>query len=82
GEEEKNDYRVFHVHHHATMDAERMQRAWYPDPHGNYFCYVFDEEVELSSRIDIAKIIAKQRKTIDYIDGMPIFVTGEELTKF
>ncbi|MBP5716927.1 MAG: hypothetical protein J6W69_07395 [Bacteroidales bacterium] len=77
GEEEKNDYRVFHVHHHATMDAERMRRAWYPNPHGNYFCYVFDEEVELSSRIDIAKIIrqsAGQR-------GAPIFVTGEALAK-
>ncbi|MBQ3875049.1 MAG: hypothetical protein II728_06665, partial [Bacteroidaceae bacterium] len=73
---------VFHVHHHATMDAERMQRAWYPNPQGNYFCYVFDEEVQLSTNIDVAKIIAHSQESGNHLEGMPIFLLGEELMKF
>ncbi|MBQ5476328.1 MAG: hypothetical protein IIT64_00830, partial [Bacteroidaceae bacterium] len=82
GEEGKNEYKVFHVHHHATMDAERMQRAWYPNPRGNYFCYVFDEEVQLSTNIDVAKIIAHSQESGNHPEGMPIFLLGEELMKF
>lgn len=82
GEENKNEYRVFHVHHHATMNEERMRQALYPDPEGNYFCFVFDEEVQLSSKIEISDIIAEARSQSGYEDGMPIFKTGEELLKY
>ncbi|MCR5696427.1 MAG: hypothetical protein K6G73_05550 [Marinilabiliaceae bacterium] len=57
GKEEKNDYRVFHVHHHATMGEERMRQAWYPNLGNSYFCFVFDEEVQLSMSINISNII-------------------------
>jgi len=76
---ESNGYRVFHVHHHATMDEERMRKAWYPDPKGNYYCYVFDEEVQLSQHIDISKIINDSIDTDDIVPGTPIFKTGIEL---
>ena len=82
GEESKNGYRVFHVHHHATMDEERMRKAWYPDPQGNYFCYVFDEEVQLSTRLNLPKIITDAKSLSDYIEGTPIFKTGDELMKY
>jgi hypothetical protein len=76
---ENNGYHVFHVHHNATMDEERMRKAWYPDPEGNYFCYVFDEEVQLSTTIDLPKLISEARLLENYVDGMPIFKTGTEL---
>ena len=79
-EENKNEYRVFHVHHHATMDEERMRRALYPNPKGNYFCYVFDEEVQFITRINLSKIIFDAKSSPDYVEGMPIFKTGEELS--
>ena len=82
GEENKNEYRVFHVHHHATMTEERMRQALYPNPEGNYFCFVFDEEVQLSSRIKISNIIAEAKSQSGYVDGMPIFRTGEELLNY
>ena len=82
GEENGNEYRVFHVHHHATMDKERMSRALYPDPKGNYFCYVFDEEVLLSSKIDLEKIISEARQHKGYVNGMPVFRTGKELLQY
>lgn len=82
GEENKNEYRVFHVHHHATMTEERMRQALYPNPEGNYFCFVFDEEVQLSSKIKLLDIIADAKSQLGYKDGMPIFRTGEELLNY
>ena len=82
GEENGNEYRVFHVHHHATMDEARMRQALYPDPKGNYFCFVFDEEVQLSSKIDLEKIISEARQHEGYINGMPVFRTGKELLQY
>jgi hypothetical protein len=79
-EEIKNEYRVFHVHHHATMNEERMRKALYPNPQGNYFCYVFDEEVQLSSKLNLSGIVAKAKTSPEYVDGMPIFMTGKELS--
>ena len=82
GEENRNEYRVFHVHHHATMDEKRMQKALYPNPKGNYFCYVFDEEVQLSSKINLEKIISEACLREEYINGMPVFKTGKELLQY
>ena len=79
-EEIKNEYRVFHVHHHATMNEERMRKALYPNPQGNYFCYIFDEEVQLSSKLNLSGIIANAKTSPEYVDGMPIFMTGKELS--
>lgn len=81
GEEYRNEYRIFHVNHLATMNEERMRKALYPNPQGDYLCFVFDEEVQLSPKIDIQNIISQARlnTTDQYIDGMPIVKTGKEL---
>jgi len=59
-----------------------MRKALYPNPQGNYFCYVFDEEVQLSSKINLSGIIANAKTLPEYIDGTPIFLTGDELMSF
>ena len=82
GEESKNEYKVFHVHHHATMNEERMRQALYPNPQGNYFCFVFDEEVQLTQHIDISKIITEAIDNDDIVPGTPIFKTGIELQNY
>ena len=82
GEEDKNEYRVFHVHHNATMNEERMRKSLYPNPQGNYFCFVFDEEVQLSQRINISTIITDAIKNDDIVPGTPIFKTGMELQDY
>jgi len=82
GHEEENKIRVFHVHHHASMDEERMKKALYPDPKGKYFCYVFDEEITLGF-LDIASLIKNWREDNPNEEkGSPIFVKGEELIKY
>ncbi len=79
-----NRYRVFRVHHHAVMSEERMRKALYPNPTGNYFCFVFDEEVQLMPHIDVAKIVAMQRLNTQqvYIDGTPIILSGNDLHSY
>ena len=78
----RNQYRVFHVHHHATMTEERMRQAWYPHPEGSYFCYVFDEEVTIGS-LDVANVIADWNEANPTEEtGTPIFLTGEQLLEY
>lgn len=83
GHEHENKYRVFHVHHHAYIKEDRMRETLYPsESKGNYFCYVFDEEVTLG-KLDVQRLISQKRiDDREYIDGAPIFMTGKELIKF
>lgn len=83
GHEHENKYRVFHVHHHAYIKEDRMRETLYPsEPKGNYFCYVFDEEVTLG-KLDIQRLISQKRiDDREYVDGAPIFMTGKEIIKF
>ena len=83
GHEHENKYRVFHVHHHAYIKEDRMRETLYPsEPKGNYFCYVFDEEVTLG-KLDVQRLISQKRiDDREYVDGAPIFMTGKELIKY
>lgn len=82
GHESENAFRVFRVHHHATMDEDRMRKAWYPNPKGKYFCYVFDEEVTLGT-LDVASVINDRAEAYpDEKLGIPIFLTGTDLLKY
>lgn len=83
GHEHENKYRVFHVHHHAFIQKDRMSKTLYPsESKGNYFCYVFDEEVTLGN-LDVHRLISQKRiDDREYVDGAPIFMTGKELIKF
>lgn len=83
GHENENNYRVFRVHHHASMKKERMKKALYPDPKGDYFCYVFSEKISLGN-LDIGKMISQRRKDErnDFIEGAPIFIKGKDLINY
>ena len=84
GHEHENRYRVFHVHHHACMTADRMKKAKYPsEPKSSrYFCYVFDEEVTLGN-LNIHELLSFHRiNNREYEDGAPVFMTGEQMLRF
>lgn len=83
GHEHENKYRVFHVHHYAYIKEDRMRETLYPsEPKGNYFCYVFDEEVTLGN-LDVQRLISQKRiDDREYVDGAPIFMSGKELIKY
>lgn len=82
GHQSENKYRVFRVHHHATMTEDRMRKAWYPkEPKGKYFCYVFSEEVTLGN-LDVARLLSEEQAKPTFVEGAPIFLTGEALVKY
>lgn len=84
GHESENKYRVFHVHHHASMDKKRLIKSQYPsEPNSEkYFCYVFDEEVTLGN-LNIHELLSKKRIDEKINDnGAPIFVSGKELLEY
>ena len=83
GHDYENHYRVFHVHHHAYIKEDRMRETKYlKEPKGNYFCYIFDEEVTLG-KLDIHRLISEERiGNRKYIDGAPIFRKGSELMAY
>lgn len=84
GHESENKYRVFRVHHHASMDKARLIKSQYPsEPNSEkYFCYVFDEEVTLGN-LNIHELLSKKRIDEKINDnGAPIFVSGKELLEY
>lgn len=75
---------VFRVHDTAVMTEQRMHEALYPrEPHGDYFIFRFDDEVNIGA-IDVASIIAERRLDTKskYVDGTPIFIKGSELIEY
>jgi len=81
GEEYKNEYLVYRVHHTAEMKEERMKKAMYPNPQGKYFCYVFDEEISLGN-LDINRMVSERRLEKDFVEGAPFFITGANLLNY
>ncbi len=82
GHESENRYHVFRIHDFAEMPEERMRLALYPrEPKGDYFIFRFDEEVSIG-RFDINRYICEKRLEEGYIEGMPLYPTGEELIKY
>jgi hypothetical protein len=84
GHEHENVYRVFRVHHHATMTAKRLTQSRYPSVPSaeKYLCYVFDEEISLG-HLNLSDLLSKERiGNRDYNDGAPIFKTGEEMMEY
>ena len=73
---------TFRVKNTGEMSKEKMLATGYQEPrHDRYFCYFFDEEITLG-KFDIDAIIAEESKKPGYVEGMPIYLTGNELIKF
>ena len=73
---------------------EDLIKEGYPSPHHDrYYCYYFDEEVNLGT-FDIERLISTDRINYSseihqsrsilkkYPEGRPIFIKGSELLKF
>ncbi len=87
-------FKAYRVKDYKVKTKEDLMKEGYPSPHHDrYYCYVFDEEVNLGT-FDIERIISTDRinysseihqsKSISkkYPEGRPIFLRGSELLKF
>ncbi len=73
---------TFRVKNTDEMSKEEMLETGYEAPrHDCYFCYFFDKEITLG-KFDIESIIETESKKPGYVEGMPIYLTGEDLIKF
>ncbi len=92
--EHEGVYKVFRVKGYAEKSKEELIKEGYPDPHHErYYCYYFDEEVNLG-QYDIEKIISTDRlsysfeiyqsksRTKEYPEGRPIFLSGKKLKEY
>ena len=83
--ESDNAYRVFRIRSCVHKNGKWMQATGYPqmeeadEPH-NYYCYYLEEEVSLGE-LDLRAFLTHKRLVEGYIEGAPIFTTGEEVLK-
>ena len=92
--EHEGVYKAFRVKGYQEKTKDDLIKEGYPSPnHDRYYCYIFDEEVNLGT-YDIERIISTDRinysteirqsrsLTKEYPEGRPIFVKGDELLEF
>ena len=92
--EHEGVYKAFRVKGYQEKTKDDLIKEGYPSPHHDrYYCYIFDEEVNLGS-FDIERLISTDRinysseihqsrsRQKKYPEGRPIFVKGSELLKF
>ena len=92
--EHEGVYKAFRVKGYQEKTKEDLIKEGYPSPHHDrYYCYIFDEEVNLGT-FDIERLISTDRINYSseihqsrsilkrYPEGRPIFITGSELLKF
>lgn len=51
-------YKVYRVRNRAVITKERIALSGYPNPKGDYFCYILDEQVSIGA-IDIPKLLSE-----------------------
>lgn len=90
--ESDNSYRVFRIRNGVTKSCEWLLSTGYCKPETSaeeattghsYYCYYLEEEVSLG-KLDIRKFLVYHR-LVDgerYIEGAPIFTTGEEVLRY
>lgn len=92
--ENEGVFKAFRVKGYQEKTKDDLIKEGYPEPHHDrYYCYIFDEEVNLGT-FDIARIISTDRinysskihqsrsVTKKYPEGRPVFLKGSELITF
>ena len=78
-QEDDSKYVVYRVRSSQVWTKERMLGSGYADPHGDYFCYVLDEEVSLGA-LDVSAIRNKYKHLIDPEHSFsPLYISGKQL---
>lgn len=67
-------YRLDTKHH--VWDEEEMKKHQYAEPHGKYYIYKLEEQVNIAG-INVPKIL--NRPNLD--EGMPVYISAKEIKK-
>lgn len=71
---------VYRIRNNAIIKQERMAKSEYPNPQGDYFCFILDEPVSLGT-IDIPAMIARRKTELggSFVPDAPFCVKGCDL---
>lgn len=73
-------YKVYRVRNHAVITKERIMQSEYPNPEGDYFCYILDEPVSLGV-IDLPKLLSENMDDIEH-PYKPIYLTAQKVKEY
>ena len=73
-------YKVYRVRNHAVIAKERIAQSGYPNPKGDYFCYILDEPVTLGD-IDLPKLLSENKVDPEH-PYKPIYLTAQKVKEY
>lgn len=73
-------HKVYRVRNHAVIKKDRIAQSGYPDPKGDYFCYILDEQVSIGA-IDMDKLLSE-----NIVDSQhpqrPIYLPAQKVLEY
>ena len=75
-----SQYKVYRVRNHAVITKDRITQSGYPNPHGDYFCYILDEQVSLGD-IDVPKLLSENTVDLEH-PYKPIYLTAQKVREY
>lgn len=73
-------YKVYRVRNRAVITNERIALSGYPNPKGDYFCYILDEQVSIGA-IEIPKLLSENIADPQHPQA-PIYMLAQEVLKY
>ncbi len=73
-------HKVYRVRNHAVIKKERIAQSGYPNPKGDYFCYILDEPVSLGV-IDLSKLLSENMVDPKH-PYKPIYLTAQKVKEY
>ena len=73
-------YKVYRVRNLAVITKDRITQSGYPNPKGDYFCYILDEPVSLGV-IDLPRLLSENMVDPKY-PYKPIYLTAQKVKDY
>ena len=73
-------YKVYRVRNHAVIKKERIAQSGYPNPQGDYFCYILDEQVSVGN-VNVPKLLSEHTDDPQH-PYKPIYLTAQEVMAY
>ena len=73
-------YKVYRVRNLAVITKDRITQSGYPNPKGDYFCYILDEPVSVGV-IDLPKLLSENTFDPNH-PYKPIYLTAQKVKEY
>lgn len=73
-------YKVYRIRNHAVIKKDRIAQSGYPNPKGDYFCYILDEQVSVGV-IDVPKLLSENIADLQH-PQQPIYLAAQKVLEY